>query len=182
MLTLSSTASKRNNLETESSPEAECSRSAQSTCEKVEISKCDSKTETAGDEHVEEDSKIERDANLDEKLKLRIVHVCDDHVPEMRDLENCRSSVHRVPLLEDPTLPNGWTRKVKHSLENNLLEKICVQVFPRKGKESYYTIIVDPQGGRFRSRQDLRRHFEKTNEAVLQWQDFDFNPYGSKKI
>ena len=55
------------------------------------------------------------------------------------------------------------------------------QVFPRKGKDAWYTIITDPQGARFRSRPEVKRHFEKTGEVTLSWQDFDFNPFGSTK-
>ena len=53
------------------------------------------------------------------------------------------------------------------------------QVFPRQGKAAWYTIITNPQGTRFRSRPEVQRHFEKTGEATLCWQDFDFNPFGS---
>ena len=53
------------------------------------------------------------------------------------------------------------------------------QVFPRQGKAAWYTIITNPQGARFRSRPELQRHFEKTGEETLCWQDFDFNPFGS---
>ena len=55
------------------------------------------------------------------------------------------------------------------------------QVFPRQGKAAWYTIITDPQGARFRSRPEVKRHFEKTGEVTLSWQDFDFNPFGSTK-
>ena len=33
---------------------------------------------------------------------------------------------------------------------------------------------------RFRSKQEVRRYFEQTGEQYLRWQDFDFNPFGSK--
>ena len=56
------------------------------------------------------------------------------------------------------------------------------QVFPRQGKAAWYTIITNPQGARFRSRPEVQRHFEKTGEATLCWQDFDFNPFGSSKL
>ena len=56
-----------------------------------------------------------------------------------------------------------------------------LQVFPRQGKVAWYTIITDPQGARFRSRPELQRHFEKTGEVTLCWQNFDFNPFGSSK-
>ena len=55
------------------------------------------------------------------------------------------------------------------------------QVFPRQGKAAWYTIIMNPQGTRFRSKPELQRHFDKTGEAKLCWQDFDFNPFGSSK-
>jgi hypothetical protein len=42
------------------------------------------------------------------------------------------------------------------------------------------TYITDPTGKRFRSKQDIRRQFEMVGETYLNWQDFDFNPFGSK--
>ena len=98
---------------------------------------------------------------------------------EVKDLERCQSSVERIPLHHDPTLPQGWSRKVR---ERNIFTAILIsgfQVFPRQGKVAWYTIITNPQGVRFRSRPELQRHFEKTGETTLCWQDFDFNPFGS---
>ena len=42
------------------------------------------------------------------------------------------------------------------------------------------TYLIDPTGKRFRSKQEIRRHFERIGEVFLRWEDFDFNPFGSK--
>ena len=42
------------------------------------------------------------------------------------------------------------------------------------------TYLIDPTGKRFRSKQEIRRHFERVGEVFLRWEDFDFNPFGSK--
>ena len=42
------------------------------------------------------------------------------------------------------------------------------------------TYLMDPTGKRFRSKQEIRRHFERIGEVFLRWEDFDFNPFGSK--
>ena len=42
------------------------------------------------------------------------------------------------------------------------------------------TYLIDPTGKRFRSKQEIRRHFERIGEVFMRWEDFDFNPFGSK--
>ena len=42
------------------------------------------------------------------------------------------------------------------------------------------TYLMDPTGKRFRSKQEIRRYFERVGEVFLRWEDFDFNPFGSK--
>ena len=73
----------------------------------------------------------------------------------------------REPLYVDPTLPPGWAR----------------QVSQRKSGATaggWDTYITDPNGKRFRSRQEIKRHFERIGEMSLNYSDFDFNPFGSK--
>jgi len=76
-------------------------------------------------------------------------------------------SATRTPLFYDPTLPPGWTRKVSQRMTGATAG-------------GWDTYIMDPVGKRFRSKQEIRRHFEMVGETVLRWEDFDFNPFGSK--
>lgn len=73
----------------------------------------------------------------------------------------------RTPLFHDPTLPPGWSRKITQRKTGGTAG-------------GWDTYIIDPHGKRFRSRQEIRRHFEQIQEIYLQWEDFDFNPFGSK--
>jgi len=73
----------------------------------------------------------------------------------------------RTPLFHDPTLPPGWSRKITQRKTGGTAG-------------GWDTYIIDPHGKRFRSRQEIRRHFELIQEVYLQWEDFDFNPFGSK--
>jgi len=75
-----------------------------------------------------------------------------------------------VPLFDDPTLPPGWRRSV---------------VMRKTGSTAggWDTYIHSPPAygsKKFRSKQDIRRYFEQTGETTLRWEDFDFNPFGSK--
>ena len=75
-----------------------------------------------------------------------------------------------VPLFDDPSLPPGWYRTVSQRKSGATAG----------GWDTY--IFSPPQYGakRFRSKQEIRRYFEKTGEMYLDWRDFDFNPFGSK--
>ena len=75
-----------------------------------------------------------------------------------------------VPLYDDPTLPPGWYRTVTQRKTGATAGGWDTYIFspPSYGKK------------RFRSKQDIRRFFEKIGEMYLDWQDFDFNPFGSK--
>jgi hypothetical protein len=73
----------------------------------------------------------------------------------------------KVPLYDDPTLPEGWSRRVSQRMSGATAG-------------SYDVYITDPEGRRFRSKLEIRRHFEKICETRWNWQDFDFNPFGSK--
>ena len=72
-----------------------------------------------------------------------------------------------VPLFDDPTLPPGWSRVVSQRTHGISAGAWDAYIF--HGTE------------RFRSRQDIRRYFERTGETNLDWRTFDFNPFGSKK-
>merc|ERR1719500_2728740 len=74
---------------------------------------------------------------------------------------------NRTPLFHDPTLPPGWSRKVTQRMTGATAG-------------GWDTYLMDPTGKRFRSKQEIRRHFERTGEVFLRWEDFDFNPFGSK--
>ena len=48
------------------------------------------------------------------------------------------------------------------------------------GWDTYITGPPETNFKRFRSKQDIRRYFELIGETRLRWEDFDFNPFGSK--
>ena len=77
------------------------------------------------------------------------------------------NSEKKEPLYVDTTLPPGWCRTISQ----------------RKTGASaggWDTYIIHANGKRFRSRMEIKRYFEKTGETEYDWQDFDFNPFGSK--
>jgi len=74
---------------------------------------------------------------------------------------------NKIPLFHDPTLPPGWSRKVTQRMTGATAG-------------GWDTYLIDPTGKRFRSKQEIRRHFERIGEVFLRWEDFDFNPFGSK--
>eukprot|EP00090_Calanus_glacialis_P009963 TRINITY_DN18347_c0_g1_i1.p1 TRINITY_DN18347_c0_g1~~TRINITY_DN18347_c0_g1_i1.p1 ORF type:complete len:946 (-),score=186.65 TRINITY_DN18347_c0_g1_i1:541-3378(-) len=74
---------------------------------------------------------------------------------------------NKEPLLVDPTLPPGWSRSVSQRKTG-------------ASAGSWDTYIHHANGKRFRSRMEIKRYFEKIGETQLNWQDFDFNPFGSK--
>ena len=61
-----------------------------------------------------ETSGNEEGANESSRPKLCVNIVLDDNVSEMKELERCPSLVERIPLFHDPTLPTGWSRKVRY--------------------------------------------------------------------
>jgi hypothetical protein len=91
----------------------------------------------------------------------------------------------RQPLFVDPTLPPGWSRfgQLVYILSfstDHLFHRKVSQRVTGATAGGWDTYITDPTGKRFRSKQDIRRHFEMVRETYLNWQDFDFNPFGSK--
>ena len=83
-----------------------------------------------------------------------------------------RSNVdpNRLPLYLDTRLPPGWHRKVSQ----------------RKSGASagrYEVFIIGPTGKRFRSRNEMRAFFDKTNnDSNIDPDDFDFSIFGSNNI
>ena len=75
-----------------------------------------------------------------------------------------------VPLYDDPTLPPGWRRTVTQRKSGATAG----------GWDTYIHAPPSHKNKRFRSKQEVRRYFEQTGEQYLRWQDFDFNPFGSK--
>ena len=75
-----------------------------------------------------------------------------------------------VPLYDDPTLPPGWRRTVSQRKTGATAG----------GWDTYILAPLSHNYKRFRSKQEVRRYFEKIGEQFLDWRDFDFNPFGSK--
>jgi len=75
-----------------------------------------------------------------------------------------------VPLFDDPTLPPGWTRSV-------VMRKSGTTA---GGWDTYIHSPAEYGFKKFRSKQEIRRYFEQRGEMILRWEDFDFNPFGSK--
>ena len=114
----------------------------------------------------------------------------------------------KKPLYVDPTLPPGWNRSVKLSSLDALhlvmpvhvsVQSLCVYQEgkpaddgglgrrvghvpdrPRRQEVRQGAGGLGHRRRRFRSRQEIKRHFERIGETFLRWEDFDFNPFGSK--